>query len=404
MKHKIIFFLLFSIVAVNAQTKDKAVFKKPAPGFFKEMIKEVNDFKKPEKKERTSLKVDFEEKNFPKSIDEFTRYWHNDPVSQGMTGTCWCYSSTSFFESEINRIYKKEIKLSEMYTVYWEYVEKAKRYVQQRGDSEIGEGSEGNATPRIWKMYGAAPYLAYPGLKEGQKYPDHSDMFNEMKNYLKSVKQNNAWNEDEVVSTIKSILNHYLGTPPQKFNYDGKEYTPKDFFTSVMKLNLDDYIDVLSLMEPPYFEKVEYEVPDNWWHSSDYCNVPLDMFMNGIKGAIKNGYTICIGGDVSEPGYDADYEVAVVPTFDIPSEYIDENARQFRFSNNTTTDDHGIHVVGYKDDGGRRWFLIKDSGAGSRNGNNKGYYFYDEDYVKLKIMDYMVHKDAIPEIMEKIKK
>ncbi|MBZ0199427.1 MAG: C1 family peptidase [Ignavibacteriaceae bacterium] len=304
----------------------------------------------------------------------------------------------------MKRISNQEIKLSEMYTVYWEYVEKAKGYVQERGNSEFGEGSEGNATPRIWKMYGAVPYSAYTGLKETQKYPDHSDMFSEMKNYLKSVKQNNAWNEGEVVSTIKSILNHYLGAPPQKFNYDGKDYTPEEFFTNVMKLNLDDYVDVLSIMQPGYFDKVEYEVPDNWWHSSDYCNVPLDIFMNGIKNAVKNGYTVCIGGDVSEPGYDGEYEVAVVPTFDIPSEYIDENARQFRFSNRTTTDDHGIHVVGYKDDGSKMWFLIKDSGAGSRNGNNKGYYFYDEDYVKLKIMDYMVHKDAIPEIMEKFKK
>ncbi|NCS87528.1 MAG: peptidase C1 [Ignavibacteria bacterium] len=404
MKYQIIFLLLFSFIVVHAQSKDKAVFKKPAPGFYQEMQKEINDFKKPANKERTSLRVDLEGRNFPKSIDEFTKHWHSEPISQGQTGTCWSFSSTSFFESEIKRIHNKEIKLSEMYTVYWEYVEKAKRYVNERGNSEFGEGSEANATPKIWRMYGAVPYSAYSGLKEGQKYPDHSDMFDEMSDYLKTVKQNKAWNQDEVVSTIKSILNHNIGTPPQNFNYEGNEYTPKAFFTNVMKLKLDDYIDVLSIMQQPYFEKVEYEVSDNWWNSKDYYNVPLDIFMDGIKNAVKKGYTICIGGDVSEPGYDAEYEVAVVPSFDIPSEYIDENARQFRFSNRTTTDDHGIHLVGYKVDGNKMWFLIKDSGAGSRTGNNKGYYFYDEDYVKLKIMDYMVHKDAIPEIMEKFKK
>ena len=89
----------------------------------------------------------------------------------------------------------------------------------------------------------------------------------------------------------------------------------------------------------------------------------------------------------------------MVPTFDIPSEYIDEHARQLRFSNGATTDDHGIHLVGFMEKDGEDWFLIKDSGSGSRNGPNVGYYFYHEDYVKLKIMDYTVHKDAIEGIV-----
>jgi bleomycin hydrolase len=126
--------------------------------------------------------------------------------------------------------------------------------------------------------------------------------------------------------------------------------------------------------------------------------------MKTIRNAVRKGFTIAIGGDVSEPGYDSWAEVAVVPTFDIPSEYINEDARQFRFSNETTTDDHGIHIVGYKEQNGKDWYLIKDSGAGSRNGNNKGYYFYHEDYVKLKIMDFMVHKDAVGDLLDKFEK
>ena len=126
-----------------------------------------------------------------------------------------------------------------------------------------------------------------------------------------------------------------------------------------------------------------------------------------IKNAIKNGYTVALGGDVSEAGFEPTAQVAVVPTFDIPSEYIDENARQFRFSNETTTDDHGIHIVGYLEKNGTTWFLIKDSGAGSRNAGkdskNFGYYFFHIDYVKLKMMDFMVHKDAMKDVLKKFK-
>jgi bleomycin hydrolase len=157
-------------------------------------------------------------------------------------------------------------------------------------------------------------------------------------------------------------------------------------------------------LQQPYWQQVEYEVPDNWWHNKDYYNIPLDDFMKVVKNAIKNGYTLAIGGDVSEAGYDSWAKCAVIPTFDIPSEYIDENSRQFRFSNETTTDDHGIHLIGYEELDGKTWFLIKDSGAGSRNTGDKGYYFYHEDYVKLKIMDFMVHKDMFKDYFSKFTK
>jgi len=224
-----------------------------------------------------------------------------------------------------------------------------------------------------------------------------------MQSYLNNIKTTFAWDEDEAITVIKSIMNHYMGDPPTEFNYDGNKFTPKEFLNNYLKLKLDDYVDILSYMQQPYYQQVEYEVPDNWWHSKDYYNVPLNVYIDALKNAIRNGYTVVIGGDVSEAGYDSWNKVGVIPTFDIPSEYIDENARQFRFSNNTTTDDHGIHLVGYMEKDGVDWYLIKDSGAGSRNTGDQGYYYYHEDYIKLKIMDFMVHKDAVENLLNKFK-
>lgn len=237
-----------------------------------------------------------------------------------------------------------------------------------------------------------------------QKTYDHSKLIKEINGYLTSVKETNAWDENEVISVVKSILNYYMTLPPTEVVVEGKKYSPKEYLSNYLKLNPDDYVDVLSYMQKPYWQQVEYQVPDNWWHSKDYYNVPLDDFMKIIKNAIKNGYTMSIGGDVSEAGYDSWTKSAVVPTFDIPSEYIDENARQFRFSNETTTDDHGIHLVGYVEKNGAVWFLIKDSGSGAFNTGDKGYYFYHQDYVKLKIMDFMVHKDAFKDYFSKFSK
>jgi len=406
MKNKSLFLLAILFFLANLQLqaqeiKNKGKLQVYKNEFFEEIEKASKEFFDKKKESKKVFKVDFTGLDLPKSKDEFTYFWHNDPLSQGLTGTCWSFSTTSFFESEIYRISKRKVKLSENYTVYWEYVEKARRFVRERGISSFGEGSESNAVRRMWKEYGIVPEEVYTCKMPGQKFHDHSKLFVEMNDYLKSVKERNAWNEEEVLPTIKSILNYYLGAPPAKFTYEGKEYTPKEFLTKVVNLNLDDYVEIISLMQEPYYTKIIYDVPDNWWRDNNYYNVPLDEYMSLIKNAIRKGFTMAIGGDVSEAGIDSHFKVAIVPTFDIPSEYIDENARQFRFSNGTTGDDHGIHLIGYKNKDGKDWYLIKDSGSGSFNVGDKGYYFYSEDYLKLKMIDFIVHKDAVGDLLKK---
>ncbi len=407
----VITFYALNVNAQNSQQRDKATFRDLKPGYYENSIlrgiEDSQEIKKVEKKRR-AYKIDITGKDIPKSVDEFKTYWKNEPISQGSTGTCWSFSTTSFFETEVYRLTKQQVKISEMYSAYWEYVEKAKQFVNERGNSVFGEGSEGNGVTRIMKTYGAMPEESYTGLLAGQAFHTHKDMFKEMEAYLMKVKENNEWNDEVVVSTIKSIMNHHMGMPPTKVTVAGKDYSPQEYLKNVLKLNPDDYIDVMSLIEKPYWEKAEYEVEDNWWHSADYYNVPLDVYTALIKQSIRNGYTMAIGGDTSESGFDSWNNVAMVPTYDIPSEFIDEYARQFRFTNKTTTDDHGMHLIGYMEKNGKDWYLIKDSGAGSRNcakdSKNFGYYFFHEDYIKLKMMDFMVHKDMLKDYISKFKK
>ena len=389
------------MMQAHTPRRDHATFVQPKSEFMDSIKREVGRYNAKEQPVRKQFQLDFSGLYRPSSVDDFTKVWHSKPVSQALSGMCWCFSTTSYFESEIYRLSKREIKLSELYTVYWEYVEKARRFVKERGNSAFGEGSEANAVIRIWKSYGIVPAEAYSGKMPGQVFHDHTKLFEELNAYLQGLKVSNAWNEEEVLGTVKSILNHYIGEPPSTVALNGKQMTPKEYLAQVLKLNLDDYVEVMSLMEKPYYTFAEYEVPDNWWHSKDYYNVPLDEFMAAIKKSIRAGYSVCIGGDVSEPGYEGHAGVAIVPTFDIPSEYIDENARQFRFSNGTTSDDHGIHMVGYLEKDGKDWYLIKDSGSGSRNNNHPGYYFYTEDYVKLKILGFTIHKDMIKELLKR---
>lgn len=395
-----------------AQKKDKAIFKEYKPGYYQNSIlKDIRNIdKKLDKKENEKIFfMDQSNMKLPNKLSFYKKSWANPSISQGNTGSCWCFSTTSMYESEIFRITGKKVKLSEMYTVYNEYIEKAKGFVNSRGTTIFEQGSEANAVTRSYKNNGFVPAKEYTGLKNGRRFHTHKTMYHEMKAYLKKVKENTAWNEDEVVATIKAIMNHYIGVPPTKFTVEGKEYTPKSYMKEYCKINPNDYVEIISVKSEPYWKQVSYKVPDNWWNSKEYYNLPLDIFMKVLKKAIKNGYTMSIGGDVSEAGFLRSTNVALVPTFDIPSKYIDDNARVFRFANGSTTDDHGMHLMGfYSDKKGNDWYLIKDSSSGSRNNDEAasefGYYFFSSDYIKLKMMGFTVHKDALKKYLKKFKK
>lgn len=397
-------FLLIPLLAAGgmqpvfsqATLHDTIVFTAPQKGFLDKIKAEAERFASPATPEKKQLHPDFTAFH-PPAREEFKEVWHNPPVSQGLSGMCWCFSTTSYFESEIARLTGRHIKLSELFTVYWEYVEKARGFVRSRGVSTFGEGSEQNAVTRIWKAYGVVRGEDYTGLMPGQEFHDHGALYSELNSYLQSVKAAHAWNEDVVVATVRSILDQRIGRVPEKITVEGKAMTPVQYFKEVVRLNLDDYVDVMSFKEKPSFQFGEYEVADNWWHNTDYFNVPLDKFIALAKAAPAKGYSVCIGGDTSEPGLEGHAGIAVIPTFDIPSAYIDENARQFRFSNGTSGDDHGIHIVGSAEKEGATWFLIKDSGAGARNNSHPGYYFYHEDFVKLKMLTLFVHKQIARE-------
>ncbi len=388
------------VLQAQERPRDKGAFVEPKNPFFDEIMKSVSEFGKKPVPPRRAFVVDLTGFAAPTSLDGFHAVWHNPPVSQGNTNTCWCYSTTSMFESEVYRLTGKKVRISEAFTVYGEYLERTKRFIRERGDSAVAEGSEANAVTRDWKIYGCVPLDVYSGLLPGQKFPDHSKLIAEIAGYLDHVKATNAWDEAGALATVRSILDHYLGAPPRTFTVEGREYTPVTYLRDYLKLDPDDYVDVLSYMQQPFGQQVEYEVPDNWWHSKDYYNVPLATYMKILDNALAKGISVAIGGDVSEPGKNAEKKVFMIPSFDIPSAFIDDNARQFRFSNETTTDDHGIHLIGAAGGPGGRWYLIKDSGSSAFAKDPKGYYFLTEDYVRLKMMDFMVHKDAVKGIID----
>lgn len=404
---KIISLALLSTSIAYAQQPEKAILKKEPVSYYQHTI--VKSIKGEfDNEEQTKLKVDYNGIKFPTDPSLYKTVWYTDLISQGNTGTCWSFSTSSFMESEVKRLTGQEVNLSEMYIVYWEYVERMKYFIKNKGNMHLGEGSETNAIPKIMAKYGTVPFDSYQGKRDNEEFYNHELMFEKIESLFEVIKKENDWNEEKGVNNIKAVLNRYIGEVPTEVVINETIMTPLEYMKS-LNIEPSKYVNFMSLMEAPYYEKTVYNVPDNWWRSNDYNNVPLGDFISIIKQSLKNGYSISIGGDVSEPGFDKITQTAIIPKFDIESKYINESSRQLRFNNGATTDDHAMHLVGYYEkENGEIWFLIKDSGSGSRNAgeetNKFGYYFMNEDYLKLKMMTITLHKDAVVNYLEKMKK
>jgi bleomycin hydrolase len=331
---------------------------------------------------------------------QFTQFFHLPPVPQGNTGTCWAFSAMSLLESELRREGKAEVRLSVMHTVYWEYVEKARRFIREKGNSFLGQGSEPNSALARIKQYGLVRDADYSGLPEGRTGHDHSQLFREFKDYLAGLAAKGDWDEAAAIAGVRAILDRHLGRPPARIDVDGRSLTPLEYLAS-LGLEPDDYVAFISFMYVPFFTKGEYRVPDNWWHSADYYNLPLYEFALALLRTLRKGYTATLAVDFSEPGYLGTSDVAMVPTFDIPSAYIDQSSREVRFTNGSSTDDHAVHCVGYLESGQGNWYLIKDSWENAWWGKVKGYFFYQDDYLRLKGLMFMAHKDALKEVLAK---
>lgn len=346
--------------------------------------------------------------------------------NQYRSGTCWSFAGLGFYEAELLRKGKAEVDLSEMFVVWNTYSEKAKRTVRWHGNLNFAGGGAFHDVAWVIENVGIVPESVYSGLQYGEDKHVHGELDAVLYAYQEAVIKNKnrklstAWTKG-----FDGILNAYLGELPETFTHEGKEYTPKSYAAS-LDINTEDYVEIGSFTHHPFYEKFILEVPDNWMLDEIY-NLPIDEMMEVVEHALMNGYPIGWGADVSEKGFSWRNGVAIVPDEDKPDvagmekdkwetmndsekakllyafdkpvaeKEITQALRQEQFDNYKTTDDHGMILTGVAEDQtGNRFYKVKNSWS-EEGSPYDGYFFASKAFVAFKTIDFIVHKDALPQ-------
>lgn len=333
-------------------------------------------------------------------------------LSQGITGTCWSFSSISFLESEIIRLTGKHIDLSEMYQVRNTYPLKAENYIMRQGKAQFGEGGLAHDVMNAVEKHGLVPQLAFNGMPDGESKHNHAEMSAVLEAMLKTYVENpgrelsSKWR-----AAIDAVLDIYIGKNVNSFTFKGKQYTPQSFL-EMTKIQPKDYLSLTSFTHVPFYSNFILNVPDNWSNGSFY-NLPLDEMIATLDNALENGYTVELDCDVSERSFSSKEGIAVVPeddenklkalSFIFPEKTITQEYRQQEFENYNTTDDHLMHITGIlHDQNGTKYYKVKNSwGDDESRVANGGYVYFSEAYMRLKAISITIHKDAIPKKIAK---
>jgi bleomycin hydrolase len=332
---------------------------------------------------------------------------------QYRTGTCWCFSTISFLESELLRKGKGEFDLAEMYVVRYTYPAKALNYVRQHGNANHSSGGQSHDVIDRIRRHGIVPEEVYTGMRIDERRHNHREMTAVLNGMLKSLlKLKGKRLTPRWLEAYNAVLDVYLGKPPETFTYKGNTYSPRQFAKYYLELNLDDYIELTSYSHHPFYQKCRIELPDNWTYNEDYYNVPVDDLERIVDHVLETGYSLVWDGDVTEREFSSrEKGYAVVPEKEwdektrdeqmakigspLKEREITQEMRQKTFDNFSTTDDHLMHIVGIaRDQVGTKFYLTKNSGGTDRKYN--GYVYMSRSYFRLKTTAIMINKHSLP--------
>jgi bleomycin hydrolase len=358
---------------------------------------------------QVDIKNQTEEELNTKKFNVIKEVWARPFKSQGETRTCWCFATTSFLESEAHRLGRGDFEISQMDIVYNSYIEKAIRYIRSHTENPFRPGGLSHDVIYLIEKYGALPRESYLGNKDYNNKYDHREMNKVLSGMMSGVSDagklaplNGRWIDGQFswywLSGFTGLLDAYLGKPPDSIEYNGKNLTPRQFSNEILNLPLDDFIEITSYSQFPFYSTSELLLPDNWLHYNKYYNVPLNDFKRIIDHSLENGYSLCADLHVKEDELISKKNFLL--SLDVEKDIqITQYERDALFDNWRIEDIHLEHIIGIaQDEKGKKFYKAKDSiGSDDDEGPLHNKEFLSENFIESRVLFILVHKNGVPD-------
>ena len=255
-------------------------------------------------------------------------------TDQKSSGRCWLFTGLNVLRAAaIDKYGLGDFQFSQSYCFFWDQLEKANLFLQAVIDTRkkpfddrevdwlfqnpIGDGGTFTGVANLVTKYGLVPASVMP---ESFVANNTSQMSSHLKNLLRQdglalreveVRASSEKEEAEFLQNMKvdmlkdvyHILAVCLGVPPSEFEWNGKTYTPVQFYGELLGYDLEH--GYVMLMNDPTREygrvyEIQYDRHvydgDNWL----YVNLPLDRIKEMAVASIKANTAMYFSCDVAK--------------------------------------------------------------------------------------------------------
>lgn len=348
------------------------------------------------------IRVNYLGMDIPLQTNQYAQLWAQPNRSFPNAQANQLLTLTSFIEVEGNRLTNTKSDLSWTYLLYFSLLESCRDYIESHGKHPLNLIPDFKMALRVVKTYGILPVNVYPIKLKDNQQPDFKQLRIELSNYLLTVKSTDSWLESTILATVRSILNHHLGEPTNRFMFGRIAINPVEFLRSTLGFYLEKYVMVSSDLAQPFWRKRLLSEA----LATQVYNIPLDFYTAILNNGIQTGYPAIMQADVDDAGFDHLTHVAIVPSFGLGQLPLDGPKRQYHHDYKKQAEDQPLLLVGYKQHQNQTWYLTRYNGnlsPASSNINDSGVYIMNQDFVRINSWGYLIAKEALRDIEEDVK-
>lgn len=343
--------------------------------------------------EKVELPFGFMTQSYVTSEKSYTKEIPYQPSirNQGDLGTCHLHAWAGELEaiSSVVTRGQQKVKISTRYLSVLRWYEQTLKTLNEGVGLEVQYGAALDASLALIQRYGIIPEEAWKPLTPFEESTLHGRIeeyaANIIARHKMAIAESNSLKDREnlyndAIAQVTNLFANVIGEMPEKFQFEGKEYTPQEFAMNYFIGTRMQYTVInRSMVRADIVAKTESR---NSKQFDAYIVGNPDLIELGIRESIDKGLPVVLGYEHNSAYVDMKSGVMSIGAFKMP-----KNAQPLqtheRLTMGTFSGAHAVMIVGYEEDPRThkvlRWKILN---SWSDRAGDKGYFHMYRDFFR----------------------